>query len=155
MSAHSGIPITLRLLLGIAVSGLVAGCASVHFTPTGPPRPPQPPGSEVKIFLTGVPTADFDEIGLLEVSGNLRMNMEDVADETRLRGGNAVALLSSEVHVTTSHGVKKAVMKDADGKVVATHEVPYSSIDTHELHRFVALWLYSHGRTGEIPMRTQ
>ena len=73
------------------------------------------------------------------------MKIEAVADQARLQGANAVALLSSEIHVQTSHDVAKAVMKDADGNVVATQEVPVSSTDTHELHRFVALWLYSGG----------
>ena len=131
----------LNLILCVLAAALAPSCANVQFTATGTRRPSRPPGANVEVFLTGLPSQRFEEIGLLEICGDLGTSIPDVADEARLRGANAVALLSTDTRTATSRDVENILIKDADGNVIGIQEVPVTSTYAYEVHRFVALWL--------------
>lgn len=113
----------------------------VYFTATAPKRPPRPKNAPLKIFLTTTPDHPYEELGLLQVHESLDATLAPVALAARKHGANAVMLMSTSHHVTSSTYHETVETKDRKGKVVHTQQVPVTSTSTEELNRFVALWV--------------
>ncbi len=129
--------------LVLASALAVGGCLSnVSFVATGVRRPQLPEGARVRVYLTSAPPQPYDEIGLIEVRGGAQTErIADAQEEARRRGANALMLLSTTTHVSTSDTTRKLEVKDAEGKVVQTQDVPVTQTSTTEVDRFAALWV--------------
>lgn len=90
----------MRYALWTVVGLGLFGCGTSSFVLTGEVRSPLAEGARVQPFLTGIPAAEYEEIGVVEVRGrDLESRVEKAATVARSQGGNGIILLGSKTHV--------------------------------------------------------
>lgn len=145
MHTSSRIPHLVGSVACIAVTAIACvlpvSAPRVHFIPTAAPRPPRPHAAPLMIYLTSRPAEPYEELGLIEIREDLKASLGHVSKAARWHGANALMLVSTDLRVTSSTSYRTVEAKDRKGKVLHTQEVPVSETDTHEVNRFVALWV--------------
>lgn len=89
-----------RILLASMVAVSTGCSASASFVLTGEARQALAGAAKVQPFLTGLPAAAYEEIGVVEVRGHdLEARVKRAVEVARTKGGNGIILLGSKTHV--------------------------------------------------------
>ena len=92
---------------------LIPACMSVKFVRTGPELKPLGSEEDVKVYLSGTPDYEYQEVGLLTIEGGDDDDrLERAKVEARKVGGNAVTMGSRSVVASTRISTNPATGQD-------------------------------------------